>query len=84
MSMRLTDSSEYLAERAVARYEAVRNPPRPLRPNAARAGGYGYEPEVATPRINWGAVAIAAVTVGLIAGLWLGVAWLVFRRLTDG
>lgn len=51
--------------------------------NPPRAGTPLYEPGVMLPRVDWTAVAIAAVTVGLLCGVWLGVAWLVFRRLTD-
>jgi hypothetical protein len=47
-----------------------------------QAGCIGYEPEVTLPRIDWQAVAIAAVTLGVLCGVWIGVAWLVWRQVT--
>ena len=54
--------------------------PRYIHPTPLEWGEVG-EP---IPHIDWTEVAIAAVTVGLLCGVWLGVAWLVFRRLSDG
>jgi hypothetical protein len=63
-------------------YARMQTPPLPTTP--PRAGTEGYEPGVTLPRVDWTGVAIAVVTFGLLCGVWLGVAWLVFRRMTDG
>lgn len=70
------DDRARLARHVAAEFDLTITRPPP------QAGCMGYEHEVRLPRIDWTAVAIAAVTVGLLCGVWLGVAWLVWRQVT--